>query len=119
MVKDTSSIPGVQESQGAEVSVAAITKEKVLGKLKGLQVDKSPGPNGLHARLPKEIVTPGPLACKGSRHVEYALAGTWNEIKVACVPVSLPLLLMTNGEHDEKVCAYIQLTLRGLGLAPH
>jgi len=33
----------------------AITKEKVLGKLKGLKVDKSPGPKGLHPRVLKEI----------------------------------------------------------------
>eukprot|EP00061_Rhincodon_typus_P011621 g36779.t1 len=33
----------------------AITKEKVLGMLKGLKVDKSPGPDGLHPRVLKEI----------------------------------------------------------------
>ena len=32
-----------------------ITKEKVLEKLKGLKVDKSPGPDGLHPRVLKEI----------------------------------------------------------------
>ena len=33
----------------------AITKEMVQGKLKGLKVDKSPGPDGLHPRVLKEI----------------------------------------------------------------
>eukprot|EP00061_Rhincodon_typus_P003357 g19893.t1 len=31
------------------------TKEKVLEKPKGLKVDKSPGPDGLHPRILKEI----------------------------------------------------------------
>eukprot|EP00061_Rhincodon_typus_P000987 g13375.t1 len=35
--------------------MVAITKEKVLVKLIGLKVDKSPGPNGLHPRALKEI----------------------------------------------------------------
>ena len=55
MVEDTSGMPELQESQGAQVSVVAITKEKVLGKLKRLKVDKSPGPDGLHPRILKEI----------------------------------------------------------------
>jgi len=54
-VEDTSGMPELQENQGAQVSVVAITKEKVLGKLKGLKVDKSPGPDGLHPRVLKEI----------------------------------------------------------------
>eukprot|EP00061_Rhincodon_typus_P010837 g35420.t1 len=33
----------------------AIIKEKVLGKLKTLKVDKSLGPDGLHPRVQKEI----------------------------------------------------------------
>eukprot|EP00061_Rhincodon_typus_P013674 g40197.t1 len=39
----------------AEVSVQAITKDKVLEKLKRLKVDKSAGPDGLHPRVVKEI----------------------------------------------------------------
>eukprot|EP00061_Rhincodon_typus_P001212 g14044.t1 len=35
--------------------MVAITKEKVLEKLNGLKVDKSPGPDGLHPRVLKEI----------------------------------------------------------------
>ena len=54
-VEDTSGVPELQVSQGAQVSVVAITKEKVLGKLKGLKVDKSPGPDGIHPRVLKEI----------------------------------------------------------------
>ncbi|GCB60125.1 hypothetical protein scyTo_0006816 [Scyliorhinus torazame] len=55
MVKDTSGMPELQENHGAGASVVAITKEKVLGKLKDLKVDKSPGPDGLHPRVRKEI----------------------------------------------------------------
>eukprot|EP00061_Rhincodon_typus_P017101 g45655.t1 len=53
-VEDTNSMPKLQESQGAEVGAVAITKEKVLGKLEGLKVDKPPRPNGLHPRVLKE-----------------------------------------------------------------
>eukprot|EP00061_Rhincodon_typus_P001408 g14719.t1 len=35
--------------------MVAITKEKMLVKLIGLKVDKSPGPDGLHPRVLKEI----------------------------------------------------------------
>ena len=55
MMEDTSGMPELQENQGAQVSVVAITKEKVLGKLKGLKVDKSPGLYGLHPKVLKEI----------------------------------------------------------------
>eukprot|EP00061_Rhincodon_typus_P002878 g18718.t1 len=54
-VEDTSSIPELHDSQGEEVNVVAITKEKVLGKLTGLKVDKPPGLDALHGRVPKEI----------------------------------------------------------------
>ena len=54
-VEDTSGMPELQENQGAQVSAVAITEEKVLEKLKGLKVDKSPGPDGLHPRVLKEI----------------------------------------------------------------
>jgi len=50
-VEDVIDIPTIQESQGAEMSMVAITKEKELEKLKGLKVDKSPGPDGLHPRV--------------------------------------------------------------------
>eukprot|EP00061_Rhincodon_typus_P005437 g24949.t1 len=40
MVDDISNVPELQECQGAEVRLVAITKEKVLGKLKGLRVLK-------------------------------------------------------------------------------
>eukprot|EP00061_Rhincodon_typus_P010805 g35362.t1 len=51
IVEDTSSILELQESEGLEVSIVAIIKEKVLGKLKGLKADKSPRPDGLHYRV--------------------------------------------------------------------
>eukprot|EP00061_Rhincodon_typus_P007771 g29791.t1 len=54
-VEDTSSILELQEGQGEEVIAGVITKEKVLGMLKCLKVDKSPSPDGLHPRVLKEI----------------------------------------------------------------
>eukprot|EP00061_Rhincodon_typus_P017350 g46006.t1 len=54
-VEDTSSIPELQKSQGAEVIAVAINKEKVLGKQKFLKVNKSPRPDVLHPRVLKEI----------------------------------------------------------------
>eukprot|EP00061_Rhincodon_typus_P014789 g42077.t1 len=53
--EETSSIPEHRECQRSEVSVVAITKEKVLEKLKGLKVDESPGPDELHPRDLQEI----------------------------------------------------------------
>eukprot|EP00061_Rhincodon_typus_P004626 g23033.t1 len=55
MVEDMSNIPKIYESREKEVSMVTITKEKVLEKLKGLKVDKSPGPDRLHPRILKEI----------------------------------------------------------------
>eukprot|EP00061_Rhincodon_typus_P015041 g42497.t1 len=55
MVEDTSNIPELLESQGAEMSVVAITKEKTVEILKGLKVDKSPRPDGLHPSVLKQI----------------------------------------------------------------
>eukprot|EP00061_Rhincodon_typus_P010309 g34506.t1 len=55
MVKDTSNIPELKGSQGTEMSVMTITKEKVLGKWKGLKVDESPRPDGLFHRVLKEM----------------------------------------------------------------
>eukprot|EP00061_Rhincodon_typus_P012757 g38677.t1 len=43
------------ESQEAKVSVMSIAKEKVLGKLKGPKMDKSPKLDGLHPSVLKEI----------------------------------------------------------------
>eukprot|EP00061_Rhincodon_typus_P016830 g45248.t1 len=53
-VEDMSNIPKIQESRGTELSMVAITKEKVLVKLNGLKVDKLPGADGLHPRVLKE-----------------------------------------------------------------
>eukprot|EP00061_Rhincodon_typus_P004355 g22376.t1 len=50
-----SSISELQENLGEVVSAVAITKEEMLGKLKGLKVDKSPGLDGLHPTVLKEI----------------------------------------------------------------
>eukprot|EP00061_Rhincodon_typus_P015257 g42831.t1 len=51
-LENTSSIP---ENREAEESAVVITKKKVLGKLKGLKVDKSPRTDGLHPRALKDL----------------------------------------------------------------
>eukprot|EP00061_Rhincodon_typus_P014513 g41575.t1 len=48
-VEDTSSTPELQESQVVGMRVVVITKERVLGKLNGLKMDKSPRP-GVYVR---------------------------------------------------------------------
>eukprot|EP00061_Rhincodon_typus_P015798 g43685.t1 len=55
ILEDASNIPELQESHGAQMSVMAISMEKVLGRLKGLNLDNSPGLGGLHRRVLKEI----------------------------------------------------------------
>eukprot|EP00061_Rhincodon_typus_P015263 g42840.t1 len=56
-VEDNNCLPELQEIQETELSVVAIAKEKALGKLNGLKVDKSSRPDRLHLReLAKEIV---------------------------------------------------------------
>eukprot|EP00061_Rhincodon_typus_P014975 g42383.t1 len=56
-VEDTSTISELLESQGTKVSVVAITKENVLGKLKDLKMDKGSSTlDGLHPSVLNEIV---------------------------------------------------------------
>eukprot|EP00061_Rhincodon_typus_P010829 g35408.t1 len=45
-VENTSNIAERQEIQEAGVSVVAITKEKMLGNLKGVKIEKSSRPDG-------------------------------------------------------------------------
>ena len=40
-----------------ELSEIQVSREVVLGKLNGLKADKSPGPDGLHPRVLKEVAT--------------------------------------------------------------
>eukprot|EP00061_Rhincodon_typus_P003191 g19492.t1 len=54
-VEDMSNISKIQQTQGPELSMVAITKEKVLEKLNGLKVDKSPVTDGLHPIVLKQI----------------------------------------------------------------
>eukprot|EP00061_Rhincodon_typus_P013498 g39904.t1 len=54
-VEDASSIMQLQDSQGTEVTVVAITKEKVLGKLRSPKVENSPRADALLPRVLKEI----------------------------------------------------------------
>eukprot|EP00061_Rhincodon_typus_P016864 g45299.t1 len=54
-VEGTSSVPELQESHGAEVSVVAFMKNQVLRKLKGLKMDKSPSTDGLQPRVLNKI----------------------------------------------------------------
>lgn len=57
-IEDTKNIPTL-DKQGAvgmeELNTIKITKEVVLGKLMRLKEDKSPGPDGLHPRVLREI----------------------------------------------------------------
>uniref|UniRef100_A0A4W3J3J8 Reverse transcriptase domain-containing protein n=1 Tax=Callorhinchus milii TaxID=7868 RepID=A0A4W3J3J8_CALMI len=47
-----------QEDNGSEqLREINISKEMVLDKLSGLKTDKSPGPDGLHPRVLKEVAT--------------------------------------------------------------
>eukprot|EP00061_Rhincodon_typus_P017935 g46871.t1 len=41
---------------GLNVEFIIITKEAVLGKLMGLKVDRSPGPDEIHPRVLKEVM---------------------------------------------------------------
>eukprot|EP00061_Rhincodon_typus_P004902 g23697.t1 len=47
--------PAAYQNFEPGTEVVAITKEKVLGNLKGLTVDKSPSPDGLHPKQLMEI----------------------------------------------------------------
>eukprot|EP00061_Rhincodon_typus_P012632 g38489.t1 len=51
IVEDTSWKEDLEEIQGAD----SITNERLVGKLKGLKVDKSPGPDGLRPRVLEEM----------------------------------------------------------------
>ena len=57
-VEDTNNMPKIDDRKtmaGEDLGTIIITKEVVLGKLMGLKVDKSPGPDGMHPRVPKEM----------------------------------------------------------------
>ena len=57
-VEDTNNMPKIDDKQamaGEDREIIIITKEVVLGKLMGLKVDKSPGPDGMHPRELKEM----------------------------------------------------------------
>ncbi|XP_072107366.1 uncharacterized protein [Mobula birostris] len=53
--EEDSRIPDTQGWQGREVCAVTITTEKVLRKLNRLKVDNSPGPDGMHPRVLKEV----------------------------------------------------------------
>ena len=57
-VEDTNNMPvtdGKKAMIGEGLEMIVITKEVVMGKLMGLKVDKSPGPDGMHPRVLKEM----------------------------------------------------------------
>jgi len=57
-VEDTNNMPvtdGNTAMIGEDLDMIVITKEVVMGKLIGLKVDKSPGPDGMHPRVLKEM----------------------------------------------------------------
>ena len=48
-VEDTNNMPKIDDRKAmAGENLETITKEAVLGKLMGLKVDRSPGPDGMH-----------------------------------------------------------------------
>jgi len=57
-VEDTNNTPKIDDKEamaGEDLETIIITKEVMLGKLIGLKVDKSPGPDGMHPRILKEM----------------------------------------------------------------
>ena len=53
-VEDTNNMPRIDNKKamaGEDRETIIITKEVVLGKLMGLKIDKSPGPDGMHPRV--------------------------------------------------------------------
>ncbi|XP_072437775.1 uncharacterized protein [Chiloscyllium punctatum] len=53
--EDTSNLPEVTVAEGPELKGISICQDLVLERLLGLKVDKSPGPDGLHPRVLKEV----------------------------------------------------------------
>ncbi|XP_072885546.1 uncharacterized protein [Hemitrygon akajei] len=53
--EDISNITDIQGCQGREICAVTITTEKIHRKLNSLRVDKSPGPDGMHPRVLKEV----------------------------------------------------------------
>eukprot|EP00061_Rhincodon_typus_P003763 g20910.t1 len=57
-VEETSNMPVIEDREtkvGEDLDTIIITKEVVLGKPVELKVDKSPGPDGMHPRVLKEM----------------------------------------------------------------
>ena len=57
-VEDTNNLPKIDDRKamaGEDLETIIVTKEIVLGKLMGLKVDKSPGPDEMHPRVRKEM----------------------------------------------------------------
>ena len=57
-VEDTNHMPKTDDKKAIaeDLETIIITKETVLGKLMGLKVDKSPGPDGMHPRVLKDVM---------------------------------------------------------------
>eukprot|EP00061_Rhincodon_typus_P012025 g37476.t1 len=56
--QDTNNMPVIDNKEtkvGEDLETIIIMKEEVLGKLMELQVDKSPGTDGMHPRALKEM----------------------------------------------------------------
>ena len=55
-VEDTNKMPKIDDKKamaGEDLEIIIIMKEVVLGKLMGLKVNKSPGPDGMNPSLEK------------------------------------------------------------------
>ena len=88
-VEDTNNMPvtdGKKAMIGEDLEMIVITKEVVMGKLMGLKVDKSPGPDGMHPRVLKEM----------AREIANALAIIYqNSINSGVVPADWKLANVT------------------------
>ena len=69
-VEDKNNVPKIDgRGTGSGVlKTITITKEVVLGRLMGLKVDKSPGPDGMHPRVLKEMAE--------------VIAEVWKEVRI-------------------------------------
>ena len=94
-VADTSTIPigtGKSEvTERVELRTINIDKEKVLSKLLGLRADKSPGPDGLHPRVLKEVA---------AETVDPLVIIFQNSLDMGKVPVDWKMLFKKGGRQN-------------------
>ena len=81
--EDVTNIPEAEKWDGDSfLDDLVITEDQVEKKLKGLKIDKSPGPDGMHPRILKELsdMIAGPLCILFNKSVlERALPQEWKD----------------------------------------